>query len=255
MLDWADDLPNLKDSIVHASGSSTALSPPQPSKEGAGTRTRPTTPRTLRPLRENLSSLNNPSVTPRSRKRLEDIETGLKQRDQDFSPTRHAGPSRERGPSTSYSSTQAIPQPPSPVPTEVDCEADAQPQKTYSFLGLHDSPDPIVSTIKDEGQPSTPKKQRLVPPSECTAIQLVADAISSGGGLLLTPPQSTRRVAQPSASEPESISAIMHNRKGKEREDRPPVQTLDQVSAHPFHYSCNIIVHAYPWKSDWHPLT
>lgn len=186
-------------------------------------------------------------MTPRSRKRLEDIAAGLKQRDQDLSPTRQPGPSREPGHSTSYSSTQAIPQPPSPVPTEVDDgEADAQPQRTYSFLGLHYSPEPIVSTIKDEGQPSTPKKQRLIPPSGGPAVQ---PAVSSGGGLF-TPPQSTRRVAQ--SGEPESISAI---RKGKEREGRLPVQSQDQVGAHPFHYPCNIIVHAYSWKSDSHPLT
>ncbi|KAG8217745.1 Sfi1 spindle body protein-domain-containing protein [Butyriboletus roseoflavus] len=220
---WADDLP--KDSTIPASGSSS-----QPPKEGASTRAHPTSAPRTRPLREQhegYSPSNNPLVIPRSRKRLVDIEAGLRQREVDLSPTRHPGPSREPGPSTSFSLAQAIiPQPPSPVPTEVDCEDEAQPQKTYSFLGLHYSPESIVSAIKDEGQPSTPKKQRLIPPTEDTVVQPAADAVSSGSGLLPTPPQTIRRVTQ--SDEPEFVSAIMHSRKGKEREGRPPVQTQDQ---------------------------
>lgn len=179
-----------------------------------------------------------------------DIEAGLKQRELDVSPTRHPGPSsREPGPSSLFSSAQeAIPQPPSPVPTEVDCEVEAQPRKTYSFLGLPYSPEAIVSTIKDEGQPSTPKKQRLIPP---TGDTLLADAVFSGGGLLLTPPQTTRRVVQSGGRE--SASAVMHSRKGKEREGRPPVQTQDQVGAHPFYTRITLLYIAYPTKSDWHP--
>lgn len=224
MLGWADD-----DNIVHASSSSAALPAPQPSREGAGTRARPaSTPHILHPLQEYFS----PSVTPRSRRRLEDIEAGLKQREQDLSPTRQAGSLREAVPSTSSPSAQAIPQPPSPVPTEVDCEDEAQPQKTYSFLGLHYSPEPIISTIKDDGQPSTP-------PTEGAVIQPAAVAASSGGGLLLTPPQTTRRVTRS-----DEAKSILHSRKGKEREGGPPVQTQNQVCARPFHYPCNIVVRA-----------
>lgn len=158
---------------------------------------------------------------------MEDIETGLRQRKQDFSPTRCPGPSKEPGPSTSFSDAQTIPQPPSPVPTEVDCEVETQPRKTFSFLGLEYSPELIASTIKDEGQPATPKKRRLTPPTEGTGIQPGADAVPFGGGLPLTPPQTTRRVAQPDGSEP--VSPTIRVRKGKERERVAPVRTQDQV--------------------------
>ena len=171
--------------------------------------------------------MSNPPETPQSRKRLEDIETGLRQRKQDFSPTRCPGPSKEPGPSTSFSDAQTIPQPPSPVPTEVDCEVETQPRKTFSFLGLEYSPELIASTIKDEGQPATPKKRRLTPPTEGTGIQPGADAVPFGGGLPLTPPQTTRRVAQPDGPEP--VSPTIRVRKGKERERVAPVRTQDQV--------------------------
>lgn len=234
-LDWADQLPQPKDSmIVHASNSS-AVSPttPRPSKEG-GTRARPIATPPTRPPHKHFSPLNNPSETPRSsRKRLEDIEAGLRQREQDISPTRHPGHSKEPEPSTPYSGAQTIPQPPSPVPTEVDCEVETQPRKTFSFLGLDYSPEPITSTIKDEGQPSTPKKRRLTSPTEGTVIQPAADAVTIGGGLPLTPPQTTRRVAQSDAPRP--FSPVTRSRKGKEREGLPPVWSQGQVGTRPLH--------------------
>lgn len=219
--------------IVHASNSS-AVSPatPRPSKEGA--RARPIATPPTRSPQKNFSSSSNPSETPRSsRRRLEDIEAGLRQREQDLSPTRRPGPSKESEPSRSYSGTQTIPQPPSPVPTEVDCEVETQPRKTFSFLGLDYGPEPITPTIKDEGQPSTPKKRRLTSPAEGTAIQPAADAVTIGGGVPVTPPQTTRRVAQSDAPRP--VSPITRSRKGKEREGPPPVWSQDQVGACPLH--------------------
>lgn len=222
---WADQLLP-RENIVRASSSSTR----SPSKEGGGPSTRPTfTPHT-RPLQKHSSLSNSPSeiVTPPSQKRLEDIEAGLRQREHDLSPTRHPGPSKESEPSSPLSIVPAIPQPPSPVPTEVDSgEVEVQPRKTYSFLGLHDSPESVVSAIKDEGQPSTPKKRRLT-----GTPQLATDAVPSGGGLLLTPPQTTRHIA--ASDQPQPLSAKTRSRKGKEREGASPVQTQDQVGEHPF---------------------
>lgn len=164
-------------------------------------------------------------MTPRSKKRLEDIEMGLRQREHDVSPTRHdPSPSKEPEQSSPLSIVPAIPQPPSPVPTEVD-EVEVQPRKTYSFLGLHYSPESVVSAIKDEGpgQPSTPKKPRL--------SQSATDPAPSGGGLLLTPPQTTRRITE--SDQPQPMSSMTRTRKGKEREGAPPAQTQDQVGAQP----------------------
>lgn len=165
---------------------------------------------------------------------MEDIEAGLRQRgqEQDRSPTRHPGPSKEQGPITSLSGAQAIPQPPSPVPTEID-EVETEPRKTYSFLGLEHSPELIATTIEQEGRPSTPKKRRLTPPTEGNVIQPAADAVSFSGMLPFTPPPTTRRVAQ--ADVPESVPAIIRSRKGKEREGVPPVRTQNEVGDYPFH--------------------
>lgn len=164
----------------------------------------------------------------RSRKRLEDIEAGLKQREIDLSPVRRPGPSGE--PCTPLPIAPTIPQPPSPVPTEVDSnEVEAQPRKTYSFLGLHNSPEPVASVIKDEGRPSTPKKRRTL-----------SQPASSGDGLLLTPPQSTQRITE--FDQPKPLSSITHSRKGKEREGAP-VRTEDRVGAHPFHYTYHNHLH------------
>ena len=221
ILAWADQLLP-KESMGRTSSSSTH----SPSKEGAGPSARPTaTPRT-RPLQRHGSPLNSPSetVTPRSRRRLDDIQAGLEQREHDFSPTRRPGPSKEPGPGTPLSTiVPTIPQPPSPVPTEVDSdEVEAQPRKTYSFLGLYDSPESVVSAIKDEGEPSTPKKRRVT-----------TDPAPPGEGLLLTPPQSRQRTTK--SDQPELLSTTRRSGKGKEREGAPPVQTQGQVGAHCFH--------------------
>ncbi|KAF8559808.1 hypothetical protein OG21DRAFT_495605 [Imleria badia] len=225
---WADQLPRAKDGIVYASNSSAAQSPaPRPSKQG-GTRAYPPATPPAHPPRKHLSPLNNPSETPRSTKRLEDIEAGLRKREQeqDRSPTRRPGLSKEQGPTTSLSGVQAIPQPPSPVPTEIDCEVETEPRKTFSFLGLDRSPESVAAPLKQEGQPSTPKKRRLTPPTEGIVIQPAAGAGSFSGRLPVTPPSTTRRGAQ--TAEPESVSAIIRSRKGKEREGVPPVRTQNE---------------------------
>lgn len=240
-LDWADaKLPRLKDSVVHASSSSAAQSStPRPSSSRAPLAATPPT----RPLQKHISPSNDPG-TPQSRKRLEDIAAGLREREQDLSPIRLPSPLKEREPSILSSNVHAIPQPPSPVPTEVDCEDKTQPRKTFSFLGLDRSPEPVTATIPQEGQPSTPKKRRLIPPAEATAISPTADATPFDGGLPLTPPQTTRRVAQ--RDRPMAVSARIPSRKGKEREDFPPARTEDQVGAYPFRLPNNVVLHGLP---------
>lgn len=220
ILDWADKVPRVNDTLTHASNQSIAPTPAPSPFRGGDNRASPAPPQ-----QQHFSPTNSPSETPRSRKRLGDIEVGLKQREQDLSPIRpQAGPSRDPGPSASSFDAQTIPQPPSPVPTEIDCEPEPRPRR--SFLGLDRDPEPIISTIQVEDQPSTPKKQRLTPPVQGTTLPSTADAASLGGGLPLTPPQTTRRV--PQSDELVHVSAV-RSRKGKEREGALPVQMQDQV--------------------------
>lgn len=158
---------------------------------------------------------------------------GLQQREQDLSLSHDLGLSEEAGPSTSPG-IEGIPQPPSPVPTEIDDTADSgeQPGKSFrSFLGLDYGPPQAGATpAKDVAQPSTPKKRRLTPPTGDTGKQPDTDAVPSGAKLPLTPPQTTHRTGR--FDKPKQVSSASSNRKGKERERVAPEQAQDQVGIH-----------------------
>ncbi|KAG9318709.1 hypothetical protein JVU11DRAFT_805 [Chiua virens] len=196
---WADEL-HSQQSVVPASSPNLS-------------RAHSTSAPRARPLQEHISPSSNPPETPRSGKRLEGIYLGLRERELALSPTRQPGPSRAI---PQLPGIQTIPQPPSPVPTEPDGEVEA-PLRVRSFLGLYDSPEPVEATIKDEGQPSTPKKRRLTPPPVGPAEQ---PATSCGAEALATPPETTRRGAR--SYENKRESDVVRSRKGKEREGAPP---------------------------------
>ncbi|KAF8844503.1 hypothetical protein BDN67DRAFT_962867 [Paxillus ammoniavirescens] len=167
--------------------------------------------------------------TPRSAKRLEDINAGLRQRKltQSQSPSR-AGPSKQHvepisgPPLPTFSAKDAPTRPASPAVTEVDHESDVPP-KNFSFLGLEYTPEVKTSTIEDpEGHPTTPKKPRLIPSTE--EILPAAGAASAGASLLLTPPETTRPATHRQPGErkqetrPQPVTPTKRKGKGKELE-------------------------------------
>ncbi|KAF8447703.1 hypothetical protein L210DRAFT_3526991 [Boletus edulis BED1] len=199
---WADQVPRLRDNQ-------------------GGPRVQPVTTPSVRTSQQQFSPPRSPAESPQRRKRMDAIEAGLRQREQDIVATRPSS-SMERGASTSPSGVQADCQPASPVPTEPEPEVEAPPRR--SFLGLLDSPELHSSTMQEEGQPSTPKKRRISLPTEGSEIP--PRTAPFGGGLPLTPPQTIRRGMQPDGPEP--VSPIVRSRKGKERESVLLARTHDQ---------------------------